>query len=131
MIKWYLKLFKRLLNSTVLNLFVVYGQVTGRNIQQLSYRIQLVKGLFTKYACAVETRSESGRQASDNTVPRLNERHFLRKVVPKTEKSKPQRRCVVCSKHGKKKTSVYCCQICDVGLCLEDCFLLYHMKLDY
>ena len=103
MIKWYLKLFKRLLNSTVLNLFVVYGQVTGRNIQQLSYRIQLVKGLFTKYACAVETRSESGRQASDNTVPRLNERHFLRKVATKTEKSKPQRRYVVCSKHGGEK----------------------------
>jgi len=33
MTKWYLKLFKRLLNSTVLNSFVVYRQVTGRNIQ--------------------------------------------------------------------------------------------------
>ena len=48
MTKWYFKLFKRLLNSTVLNLFVVYRQVTGRKIQQLSYRIQLVEGLFTK-----------------------------------------------------------------------------------
>jgi len=32
MTKWYLKLFKRLLNSTVLNSFVAYQQVTGRNI---------------------------------------------------------------------------------------------------
>jgi len=32
MTKWYLKLFKRLLNSTVLNSFVVYRQVSGRNI---------------------------------------------------------------------------------------------------
>ena len=71
------------------------------------------------------------RQASENTVPWLTERHFLREVAPKTEKSKPQRRCVVCSKHGKKKTSVYCCQICDVGLCLEDYFELYHTKLYY
>jgi len=47
MTKWYIKLFKRLLNSTVLNLFVVYRKVTGRNTQQPSYRIQLVKGLFT------------------------------------------------------------------------------------
>ena len=54
MTKWYLKLFKRLLNSTVLNSFVVYRQVMGRNIQQLSYRIQLVEGLFTKYARAAE-----------------------------------------------------------------------------
>ena len=60
MTKWYLKLFKRLLNSTVLNSFVVYQHVTGRNIQQLLYRIQLVEGLFTKYACASETGSAQG-----------------------------------------------------------------------
>jgi len=131
MTKWYLKLFKRLLNSAVLNSFVVYGHVTGRNIQQLLFRIQLVESLFTKYAHAAETQSVPGRQASDNTVPWLTERHFLGKVAPKTENSKPQRRCVVCSKHRKKKTSVYCCQICDVGLCLEDCFELYHTKLNY
>jgi len=100
--------------------------VTGRNIEQLSYRIQLVEGVFMKYVCAAEMWSVPGWQASDNTVPRLTERHFLRKGAPKTEKSKPQRRCV-CSKHRRKKTSVYCCQICDAGLCLEDCFELYHM----
>jgi len=113
MTKWYLKLIKRLPKSTVLNSFVVYRQATGRNIQQLSYRIRLVEGLFTKYARAAETQSVPGRQAPDNTVPRLTERHFLRKVAPKTEKSKPRRRCVLCLKHRKKKTSVYCCQICD------------------
>jgi hypothetical protein len=37
--------------------------------------------------------------------------------------------CVL--KARKKKISVYCCQICDVGLCLEDCFELYHTKLNY
>jgi len=100
---WNLRLFKRLLNSTVLNSFVIYRQVMGGNIEQLSYRIQLVEGVLTKYAHAAETRSVPGRQASDNTVPRLTKRHFLRKVAPKTEKSKPQRRCVVCFKHGKKE----------------------------
>ena len=123
--------FKWLLNSTDLNSFVVYRQVTGRNIQQLSYRIQLVEGLFTKYTCAGGTRIAPGWKASNNTFPWLTERHFLRKVAPKTEKSKPQRRCVVCSKQEKKKTSVYCCEICDVGLCLEDCFELHHTKLNY
>ena len=131
MTKWYLKLFNRLLNSTVLNSFVVYRQVTGRNIQQLSYRIELVEGLFTKFARAAETQSVPGRQGSDKTVPRLTERHFLRNVAPKTVKSKPRRKCDLCSKDGKKKTSVYCCQIRDVGLCLEDCFELYHTKFNY
>jgi len=71
-------------------------------MQKLSYRIQLVEGLFTKYARATEM-SVLGRQASNNTVPRLTERHFLRKVALKTEKSKPQTKCVVCSKYRKKE----------------------------
>jgi len=29
-------------------------------------------------------------------------------VAPKIEKSKPQKKCVVCSKHGKEKTSKQC-----------------------
>ena len=60
MTKWYLKLFKRLVNSTDLNSFVIYRQVTERNIEQLLYRIQLVEGLFMKYAHTAETRSVSG-----------------------------------------------------------------------
>jgi len=60
MTKWYLKLFKRLLKSTVLNSFVIYRQVTGRNIEQLSYRIQLVEGVFMKYVCAAEMWSVPG-----------------------------------------------------------------------
>jgi hypothetical protein len=46
-----------------------------------------VEGLFTKRAHAAETRSVPGRKASDNTVPRLTERYFLRKLAAKTEKS--------------------------------------------
>ena len=58
---WYLKLFKRLLNSTPLNSFAIYQQVTGENLKQLAYRIQLVEGVFTKYARAEETWSVPGR----------------------------------------------------------------------
>jgi len=75
-----------------------------------------VEGLFTKYVGAAETQSVPVRQASNSTVPRLTERHFLRKVAPKTEKSKPQRRCVVCTKYRKKKTSVYCATACPPDL---------------
>jgi len=78
----------------------------GRNIEQLSYRIQLVEGLFTIYARAAETRSVLGQQASDNTVPQLTERHFLRKVEPKTEKSKPEKVCCVLKAQKKENFSV-------------------------
>jgi hypothetical protein len=75
--KWHLRLCKRPLKSAVLNSVVVYRQVTGRYTEQLSCRIQLVEGLFTKYVGAAQTRSVRGRHASDHTVPRLTERHFL------------------------------------------------------
>jgi hypothetical protein len=52
----------------------------------LNIRIQIVEGLFTKHVRAAETWSVPGRKASDDTIPRLPERHFLRKVATKTEK---------------------------------------------
>ena len=61
-----------------------------------------MEGLFMNYAHAVEMRSAPGRQASNNTVPQLTERHFLRKVAPKTEKSKPQR-SVLCVQSMEKR----------------------------
>jgi hypothetical protein len=85
--KWYLKLFKMPLKSNVLSSIVACRQVMGRNIQQFSYRIQLVEGLFMKYANAAGKRHVPGGHASKNTIPQLTERHFLRKVAPKNEKS--------------------------------------------
>jgi hypothetical protein len=128
MSKWYMKLFKRLLNCTMLNSVILFRQVRGQNIDHLSYRVQLVEGLFYKYA---QDRSGAGGRASDNTLPRLRDKHFIRKVAPKSEKYRPQRRCIVCTNHGRKKMSVYCCEECDVGLCMEDCFEAYHTKLNY
>jgi len=77
-----------------------------------------------KYVCAAEMRSVSVRQASDNTVPQLTERHFLRKLAPKTENQNLRGGVLCAQSMEKRKTSVYCCQVCDVGLCLEDCFEL-------
>ncbi|PNF18924.1 hypothetical protein B7P43_G18030, partial [Cryptotermes secundus] len=68
--KWYMKLFRRLLNTSVLNALIIYKSNTGKNIDQLSFRIELVEGLFLKYASAVEHKVP-GRHASDNSVPRL------------------------------------------------------------
>ena len=102
MTKWYLKLFKMLLNSTVLNSFVVYRQVTGRSMQQLSYRIQLVEGLFMKYAHAAATRKVPGWQASNNTVPWLTKWHFWEMWYPKL-KNQNLRGGVVCAQSTEKR----------------------------
>ncbi|PNF13973.1 hypothetical protein B7P43_G08681 [Cryptotermes secundus] len=125
--KWYMKLFRKLLNTSVLNA-LIYKSNTGKNIGQLSFKIELVEGLFVKYASAVEHKMP-GRHASDNSVLRLTERHFISRISPRSTKARPQRRCVVCKKCGKKEM-VYWCEACDVVLCIE-CFRDYHTKLNF
>ena len=108
MSRWYMKLFKRLLNAAVLNSLIIFKQNTGGHCEQLYFRIQLVETLFTMFA-SVRGENVPGGRSSDNTVSRLTERHFVRRVTAQNAKTRPQRWCVVCTKHGRKKTSVYCC----------------------
>jgi hypothetical protein len=125
----YMKLFRRLQNSTVLNAQILYRENTGKEIEQLSYRFQLAEGLFVKCGC-VDEHKVPGRHSSDNTVPRLVERRFVRRIPPTGKKCEPQRRCAVCSKHGGRRDTVYWCENCDVGICF-DCFEDYHTKLKF
>jgi hypothetical protein len=37
-------------------------------------------------------------------------------------------RCRVCSERGQRKTTIYKCAKCDVGLCVVPCFADYHTK---
>ena len=62
-----------------------------------------MEGLFTTFERAEESQIVLGRQGSNKNVPRVTERYFLTNVAPKPEKSKPQRKCDLCSKYGKKK----------------------------
>jgi hypothetical protein len=77
--KWYMKLFRKLLDTSILNAMIIYRNNTGKRIDQLSFRIQLAKGLFVKYANVLE-RKVPGRHSSDNTVLQLTERHFISKL---------------------------------------------------
>jgi len=126
--KWYMKLFRRLLNATVLNALTIYRHNVGRNVDHLKFRIDLIEGLFVKYAME---RKVPGRRGDDNTVRRLIERHFPKRIPPTEKKSKPTRRCVVCSKHGKRRETVYHCRDCDVALCVDECFEDYHTKKNF
>jgi len=61
-----------------------------------------VEGLFTKYAHVAETQGVSGRQASDNTVPRLTDGHFWEKWHPKL-KNQNLTEGVLCAQSMEKR----------------------------
>jgi hypothetical protein len=67
--RWYMKLFHRLLNTSVLNAMIIHKNDTGKRTDQLSLTTQLAEGLFVKYANNVLERKEPGRHSSDDTVP--------------------------------------------------------------
>ncbi|XP_071439171.1 uncharacterized protein [Hetaerina americana] len=72
--------------------------------------------------------SGAKRQAIDPSQRRLVERHFIERIRQTGKKSRPQRRCQVCSARGKRRDTVYWCPDCNTGLCLEDCFKIYHTE---
>jgi hypothetical protein len=55
--KWYMELFCRLLNTSILNALKRYRNNMAKRANQLSFRIQLVEWLFPKYAVCDRTQS--------------------------------------------------------------------------
>jgi hypothetical protein len=68
----------------------VWEDMNNYKGDQLSFRIQLLEGLFVKYANVLEHKV-SGRHSSDNTVPHLTKRYFISKIPPSEKKARPQR----------------------------------------
>ena len=77
-----------------------------------------------------------GRPSSNPTPARLVGRHFPSLISPSENKQLLTRRCFVCS-HTEKKTnrtrheSRYECTICEVGLCVDPRFRIYHTLLNF
>ncbi|XP_021941441.1 piggyBac transposable element-derived protein 4-like [Zootermopsis nevadensis] len=129
--KWYMKLFKRLLNVAIHNAMVMYRCVPqNKTLDTLRFRILLAQGLVEKHGPGVP-RPSSGRPSLDPPPKRLSERHFQERIPATGKKAKPQKRCVVCRKRGKRKDTVYWCGECEVGLCMVGCFKDFHTKLNF
>jgi len=85
MSKWYIKLFRRLLNITVLNCMVICRANSAQTkIDHFKFRVELVQALLTEHG-SESVRKFQGHHSTDKNVPRLLERHFPEKIPP-TEK---------------------------------------------
>ena len=109
--KWYHSLFFRLVDTTVVNAFLVHRYLGGR-LNHVEFRTQLIESFLTAH-----------RQQRRRPRPRpsLEEGH---KLVACDRR----RRCKQCSKEKKRKEIKWCCAQCHVGLCPGVCFDKYHQK---
>jgi hypothetical protein len=71
MSKWYMKLFRRLLNSTILNCMVICHANSGQTkIDHFKFRVELVQALIIEHA-SESVRNFQGHHSTDKNVPRL------------------------------------------------------------
>ena len=125
--KWTKKLFFHLLDLTVLNSWILLSSC-GAQYTHRDFRLLLVRNLIEEVGKSQDHPNPSlvGRPsaAAANTVW-LESRHNQHWPAKST-----QLRCCLCSSRGKRKTTVYKCAKCDVGLCVVPCFSEYHIKVN-
>jgi hypothetical protein len=70
-----MKLFQRVLKSTILNSPILYRENAGKRNKQLSYWVHLVEGLYMKYRAAVKEKVP-GQHPPDNIMMQLMGKHI-------------------------------------------------------
>lgn len=124
-LKWYKKFFFHLLDISIWNAYCLYKFNTKKNISMSEYHLALITELLKQYS---ESREYNSGTPSAYLM-RFKERHFPALYnSDKTKRENPVRRCIVCSKDNKRRSTRYYCKQCNVGLCVVPCFEMYHTK---
>lgn len=128
-LKWYVKVFRRLLNTSILNAYIMYlKNPMPRVLSHRQSRLKLAESL-----CKIFPRDQparvlalppAGERRLDTTL-----RHFPgnTKLVPGTRKHS-KRRCARCSAKvpAVRSQVTIMCTDCNVGLCIGRCWVEYH-----
>uniref|UniRef100_A0A8C5M180 PiggyBac transposable element-derived protein domain-containing protein n=1 Tax=Leptobrachium leishanense TaxID=445787 RepID=A0A8C5M180_9ANUR len=120
---WYKKVAIYLMQIATHNAFLLCKKANpGVTLSFLQFQLQVISGLL--YQDAPAPRAVMG--------DRVGATHFIYKIPPTEGKQKPQKRCRVCFKRGQRRDTIFYCPECpgQPGLCLGDCFKLYHTVRD-
>ncbi|KAG8566940.1 hypothetical protein GDO81_013429 [Engystomops pustulosus] len=125
---WYKKLAVHIMQMALYNAYVLH-RYAGQRGTFLEFQEVVIK-YFLFGDQEGGSASTSGSEAPSRIVPG---QHFPG-VVPQTaSKGRSQKRCRVCSKNGIRKDTIHHCETCPEkpGLCMKDCFRIYHTSLDF
>ena len=96
-----------------------------KTISMAKFQLKIIREILEKY----HKNINYNHRADNNNPSRLIERHFPSAYVPVGKNR--NRRCVVCTANDKRRESRYECKNCNVGLCVDPCFKIYHTELNY
>lgn len=116
---WFQKIFRRLLNVSILNSHILF-RCRESNITQRAFRKNLAEALITVFRPPQPPRKEVKTLSVAENRPRLAGNHFI--VRGKSKYTV----CVWCRSIKTRTRTIYRCEQCNVALCLEICFKNYH-----
>ena len=130
-VKWYRKLAELFLDISMYNSFLVYKKISVDDVidTHLKFKLDVIEELITRHHHGA-TPPNSGPNAGPNLL-RLVERHFHALIPATIKKQNAQKRCHRCTKRNIRRDTRYYCPDCNVPLCFEPCFKIYHTKKDF
>jgi hypothetical protein len=128
-LKWYVKLFKRLLNVSILNSYIMCNksrefspELNMEPIDHRSYRYELAE-ILSRIGRVEVSRPVP---ADDINITRLR-RDIPHNPVMSRGRKTNRRRCARCGAKGIEKRVLSSCTVCNVGLCFgTECWTDYH-----
>lgn len=121
---WYKKLFRRLLNASIFNAYILYKSQQSAN--QRSFRKTLVIQLLARHTSSRPTPAPSITHRQTNNTTQVFE-HYPQQYFVTENANKGNRYRRICAECGKRVTTY--CAGCDKALCTFTCFEPYHTKL--
>ena len=115
--KWWFRLFYFLLDTAMVNSYIIYAETVNKRLTLKEYALKVVSSLMSARTSRQRHRiTQQGPPAA-----RFCERHFL-------AKQEERHHCMVC----RKAKTVFCCSDCNptslISLCPIPCFKVYHTK---
>ena len=124
-LKWYRDVAELFIDISIYNLFVLWKKINNVNEIHLGFRQKLIEEIISFHSFG-QHATQTGSHNHPNPL-RLAERHFIRRISQKGE-GRLRRNCVRCTTMGKRVASMYYCPSCNVALCVDERFEIYHRK---
>lgn len=119
-LKWWKKVFYRLLMVAVVNAWIIHMDIHKKKTKLLHFLVPLAESLISygKQHSTVKRRSSRGRPSK-----RARQLHNVGGHLPL--EGQTRRRCARCSQNGIEKRTKLKCTQCNIPLCSQ-CFAPYH-----
>ena len=99
-------------------------------MNRLTFRKKRITEIITFHSSCCKPPQRCPKITVDNPL-RLTEKHHLELCPRFDKKASPQIKCVACHAHNIRSDSRYWWPDCGLGLCIKNCFKVYHTVLDY